>query len=85
MSENPRQDLSGKVPTLRMPRGSSRREPGKAARSLIYPQHPYLSLLLWDTMVSEDLSRCLQYVPPCSRHLSRRLLELPHLLLQPSL
>ena len=69
---------------MRVPRGSNRREPGKVARSLIHLQHLYLSLLLLDAVVSEDLSHCLQYVPPRSRHLSRCLLELPHLL-QPRL
>ena len=85
MSENARQDPSAKVPTLRVPRGSSRREARKTARSLICPQHPHLSLLLLDTMVSEDLSHCLKNGRPRSRHLSHRLLELPRLLLQPSL
>ena len=41
---------------MRVPRGSNRREPGKVARSLIHLQHLYLSLLLLDTVVSEDLS-----------------------------
>lgn len=84
MSANSRQELSEKVMTLRVPRGSNRRVPRKTARSVIPPQHLYLRLLLLDSMVFEDLSHNLQYAPPSSVHLSHQL-EVLHLLLHPGL